>query len=200
MLAGSLAVGSGAAQAQTAKDAEDFAKSIRDGSSGTVLQDGAQNNVPSFGGTDFDASKYLDDEDGLTDAGISQRYSDPNYQVVIDPTRPEFDPTTIDLSSAKLIEDNPQSYLGTDVSLGGSTGACEPLPNTGTSGSTYYETCNQGDQISTKDEICRPKIVPTITKTTVYRYHASSPYGPWNDIDTFADEISAGVCKNTGQQ
>ncbi len=200
MLAGALVVGCGVAQAQTAKDAEDFAKSIRDGSSGTVLQNGAQNNVPGFGGTDFDASKYLDDEEGLTDAGVSQRYSDPNYQVVIDPARPEFDPTTIDLSSAKLIEDNPQSYLGTDVALGGSTGACEPLPNTGTSGSTYYETCNQGEQIFTKNEVCRPIIVPTVTRTTIYRYHASTGFGTWNDLDTFAEEFAAGTCRNTGQQ
>lgn len=96
-------------QAQTAGDGEDFARSIRDGASGTVLQDGAEQNVPGYGGTDIAASKYVDDADGLTDAGVSQRYADPNYGVVIDPARPEFDPTTIDLAAARLIEDDPES-------------------------------------------------------------------------------------------
>ena len=185
------------AQSATTSDAETFARSVRDSSSSTILQTGAEQNVPGYGGTDFDASKYLDDEDGLTDAGVAQRYGDPNYRVVIDPNRSDFDPTTIDLSSAKTIEDDPDSYLGRDVTVGGSTGACEPLPNTGTSGSTYYETCNQGDQILTTDQTCTEALSVKVENRTRWYYYASD-IGPYVDAQSLQDEFAAGTCKVVG--
>lgn len=195
---GTLLAPSAFAQSQTARDAEEFARSIRDGSSTTILQQGAENSVPGYGGTDFDESKYLDDEDGLADAGTAQRYADPNYGVVIDPARPEFDPATIDLSSATLIEDDPRSYIGTDVALGGSAGACEPLPSTGASTSTYYETCNQGDQVLTTAQTCTSVLDVTAENRTFWFYYAAAE-GPFAALDSLQDEMADGTCKGNGR-
>jgi conjugal transfer mating pair stabilization protein TraN len=186
------------AQTQTAQDAETFAKEIRDGSSSTVLQDSALQAVPGYAGTDFDASKYLDNEDGLTDAGVAQRYSDPNYSVVIDPARPEFDPATIDLSAAKLIEDDPESYIGTDVAIGGSAGACEPLPNTGASGSTYYETCNQGEQVITSPQTCISTLNVRVERVVTYVYYASTSASPYVSRASLNDGLAADTCRIVG--
>ena len=184
-------------RAQTAGDGEDFARSIRDDASGTMLQDGAEQNVPGYGGTDIAASKYVDDADGLTDAGVSQRYADPNYGVVIDPARPVFDPTTIDLAAARLIEDDPESYIGTNLATGGSAGTCEPLPANGASGSTYYETCNAGDHLVTTAQTCTATLDVTAQVRTFWYYHMSE-HGPYVDPASLEDEIAAGTCHATG--
>ena len=171
------------AQTQAAQQGEDLAKSIRDGSSSEILSDGAEQNVPGYGGTDFDVSKYLEDEDGLTDAGVASRYTDPNYDVVIDSTRPEFDADTIDLTTAQTIENDPETYLGTDVSVGGSTGSCEPVPTSGTTSSTYYETCNEGAEIVDEARTCTaPLVVNVDGDEDKWRYncHTRSTNNPSN--------------------
>nr|KIS31293.1 hypothetical protein TQ38_17430 [Novosphingobium sp. P6W] len=186
------------AQSEAAKQGEDLAKSVREGSATTILQSGAENSVPGYGGTDMDASKYLDDDEALTDAGVNARYSDPNYSVVIDPNRPEFDPSTIDLSAAKTIEDTPESFLGAAVGVGGSTASCEPLPNGGASGSTYYETCNEGDQVITAPQSCTSTLVVGVEQRTSYHYYASTT-GPFVARESLNDEFASGICKVTGR-
>lgn len=186
------------AQSEVAKQGEDLAKSVREGSATTILQSGAENSVPGYGGTDIEASKYLDDDEALTDAGVNARYSDPNYSVVIDPTRPEFDPTTIDLSAAKTIEDTPESFLGSGMGVGGSAAACEPLPASGDAGSTYYETCNQGDQVVTSPQSCTSQLVVGVEQRISYHYYASTT-GPFVARESLNDEFASGICKVTGR-
>jgi conjugal transfer mating pair stabilization protein TraN len=185
------------AQSETAKQGEDLAKSVRQGSATTVLQSGAETSVPGFGGTDIEASKYLDDEEALTDAGVSARYSDPNYGVVIDPARPEFDPSTIDLSAAKTIEDKPESFLGPGMGVGGSAAACEPLPTSGLAGSTYYETCNQGDQLFQQQQTCTSSLSVRFDRVKSYIYYTSTQ-GPYVARSGLTSAIADGTCKSKG--
>ncbi|WP_103727270.1 conjugal transfer protein TraN [Novosphingobium sp. HII-3] len=197
LCAGTLIASPASGQSTTAKDAEDFAKSVRDGSADTVLRNGAQNDVPGYGGTNIDASKYLEDEEGLTDAGVNARYTDPNYGVVIDPARPEFDPTTIDLSAAKTIEDTPENFLGTGLGVGGAAASCEPLPNTGTGASTYYETCNQGDEIYTQQQTCTSSLDVRFDKVQTWLYYTSTQ-GPYVGKAPFAQHVANGTCVSKG--
>ncbi|EJL24253.1 conjugal transfer protein TraN [Novosphingobium sp. AP12] len=185
------------AQSETAKQGEDLAKSVREGSATTILQSGAENSVPGYGGTDIDASKYLDDDEALTDAGVNARYSDPNYSVVIDPTRPEFDPSTIDLSAAKTIEDTPESFLGAGMGVGGSAAACEPLPTSGAAGSTYYETCNQGDQLFQQQQTCTSSLNVRFDRVSTWIYYTSTS-GPYVARGGFGAAIADGTCKSKG--
>jgi conjugal transfer mating pair stabilization protein TraN len=186
------------AQSETAKQGEDLAKSVREGSATTILQSGAENSVPGYGGTAIDASKYLDDDEALTDAGVNARYSDPNYSVVIDPTRPEFDPATIDLSAAKTIENTPESFLGTGMGVGGSAAACEPLPTSGAAGSTYYETCNQGDELFQKPETCTSSLNVRFDRITTYIYYSTTLGGPYVPRAALNPAIADGTCKSKG--
>lgn len=197
ILLGSVIASPALAQSEMVKQGEVFAKSVRQGTATTVLQSGAENNVPGFGGTDIDASKYLDDDVALTAAGVSARYSDPNYNVVIDPTRPEFDPSTIDLSAAKTIENEPESFLGPGMGVGGSTGACEPLPNGGAGPSTYYETCSQGDQLFQQQQSCTSSLNIRFDRVTTWIYY-SATQGPYASRNALSPAIADGTCKSKG--
>ncbi|MGE4404352.1 conjugal transfer protein TraN [Pseudomonas sp.] len=197
VLLGSVFASPALAQSTTAKEGEELAKAVREGSASTVLQSGSENGVPGYGGTNIDASKYLDDEEGLTDAGVNARYSDPNYSVVIDPARPEFDPSTIDLSAAKTIEDTPESFLGTGMGVGGSTASCEPLPNGGAGPSTYYETCNQGDQLVQQQQTCSSSLSVRFDRVTTWVYYTSTN-GPYVQKAPFAQYVADGICKSKG--
>jgi conjugal transfer mating pair stabilization protein TraN len=197
LCASALLSSSASAQNAVAGEGEDLAKSIRDGSTGTVLQSGAETGVPGYGGTTFDASKYLEHEEGLADAGVSARYSDPNYNVVIDPARPEFDPSTIALSGAKTVEDNPETYLGTDVAMGGAQAGCEPLPGTGAKDSVYFESCNQGDEIYWVPQTCRASLSVTVDKVATYVYYAATA-GPYVNSGGFAGPRADGTCHAIG--
>lgn len=136
---------------------EDIAKSVRDSTSDSILATGAENDVPGFGGTTFSESSYVDDVDGLMDAGEFQRSTNSSYGTVINPDRPEFDPTTIDLSSAESIAADPDALLGTDTEITGSTGSCEALTGGDAAASTYYETCNMGAAVENIPLTCSVK-------------------------------------------
>ncbi len=147
-----LSLGSAAALAQATmadgrSDGEDLAKAIRDATSDSILADGAEAGVPGYAGTDFAESAMVDDVAALDTAGELQRSTNPTYSVVVDTTRPRFDPTTIDLSAADAIEDDPDAYLGTGFTLDGSTGECEALPGSGTGVTEYFESCNDGSVV-----------------------------------------------------
>ncbi|GGN55369.1 hypothetical protein GCM10011349_31940 [Novosphingobium indicum] len=187
----------GWAQADALKQGEDFAKSVRDAQASGAVAEGSENDVPGYGGTAIDASKYLDDPDGLTDAGISERYSNPDYGVVIDSSRPEFDPATIDLSTAQDIEYDPEAYVGTGLSAGGSTGNCEPLPNDGTTSSTYFETCNEGDQIITSTQTCTETLNVEVEKITTWVYYTADR-GPYAKRSLFNSYVTSGTCQSKG--
>jgi conjugal transfer mating pair stabilization protein TraN len=197
ILLGTVLASPALGQSETAQQGEDLAKSVRQGSATTILQSGAENSVPGYGGTDIDASKYLDDEEALTDAGVNARYSDPNYGVVIDPTRPEFDPSTIDLSDAKAVENDPQSFLGAGLNADGAAGSCEPLPNGATPGSTYYETCNQGDQIVSVQQTCSSTLNVSFDRVTSFIYY-SATQGPYASRAVLEPAIADGTCKSRG--
>ncbi|MGB3796717.1 MAG: conjugal transfer protein TraN [Alteraurantiacibacter sp.] len=146
-----------ALQAQTMGEASDdgdaFARQIRDATNDSILASGAENGVPGFEGTDVPGTDFLDDPDGLTAAGEAKRY-DPDYQVVIDPYRTRFDPTTIDLSAATTIAVDPDAYIGGGFDADGAAGTCEPVPGGGTSDTEYLESCNAGSQPYDEGRIC----------------------------------------------
>ena len=147
-----------ALQAQTMGEASDdgdaFARQIRDATNDSILTSGAQNEVPGFEGTDVPGTDFLDDPDGLTAAGEGKRY-DPDYQVVIDPYRTRFDPTTIDLSAATTIANDPDAYIGGGFDADGTAGTCEPVPGGGTSDTEYLESCNAGSSVYSDARTCR---------------------------------------------
>lgn len=126
-------------------EGEAIAKGVRDATNSGILTNGQAAAVPGFEGTDFPQFDYVEDPAGLSTAGEAQRYQD-NYRVVADPYRTVFDPATIDLSSARLIESDADTYLGPGASPDGSAGACAPLPPGGGGAATYLESCNAGSQ------------------------------------------------------
>tara|TARA_B100000745_G_scaffold96116_1_gene60812 strand:- start:13467 stop:15206 length:1740 start_codon:yes stop_codon:yes gene_type:complete len=135
-------------------EGEAIGEGVRDATNGSILADGAQANVPTYGGTDFPSLEYADDAVGLTTAGEAQRYQQ-DYRIVVDPYRKVVDPATIDLSAASAIESDPDAYLGPGASPGGSSGSCDPLPPGGGGSTTYLESCNQGSQPFDEARTCR---------------------------------------------
>jgi conjugal transfer mating pair stabilization protein TraN len=155
---------SGQSVADIRADAEALARDLRAAAVGTLLADGAETNVPGYQGTDIPASDMADDPDRLTSQGEAQRSGD-TYRTVIDPHRPVFDPTTIDLSSARSIAADPDAVLGTGMDLGGGQGACEPLPAGGGGDSTYLDSCNEGSQVYSEARSCQAPLVVNVTGT-----------------------------------
>ena len=193
---------SGQSMAEIRAQAEEFAREVRDAAVDTVLVDGAEVNVPGYQGTDIPAADLADDPDALTSQGELQRSGDP-YNTIIDPYRPVFDPTTIDLSSAQSIAADPDAVLGTGMDLGGGTGSCEPLPAGGGGTSTYLDSCNQGLEVYDETSTCNPSIV---TKTeqipTDFKYFvaADDVFGAnYARTYVFANEVSRGMCRYTGR-
>nr|WP_275588810.1 conjugal transfer protein TraN [Croceicoccus hydrothermalis] len=162
----------GQAMQDAREEGEALAETLRDATSGTILGDAAPDAVPGFGGTTFSETDLADDPDGLSDIGELQRHTNPSYGVVIDTSRPTFDPTTIDLSSAQLVEKDPDAYLGTDVDLGGSSGSCEPLPGGNTGASDYFESCNDGTSAAEFPLTC--SVVRQVQVTAEHRYSCQS--------------------------
>lgn len=152
-------IGSGWALAQSTSTSdargqgEALATDIRDATTDSILSAGSEAQVPGFGGTEFSESRYVDDPDGLTAAGEAQRHDD-SYRTIVDPHRPVFDPTTIDLASAESVAQDPDAFLGTSLGLAGDTGSCESLPDSGTTSTTYFESCNQGDALYEEARSC----------------------------------------------
>lgn len=148
---------------------------VRDDTSGTILATGAEENVPTFGGTDFPTFDYVEDPVGLSAAGEAQRYQE-SYQVVVDPYRTTFDPTTLDLSSATAIEQDPDTFLGTGGGIGGSTGSCSPLPP-GSGGSiTYLESCNAGSQPYDEARTCNAPLVIQTEGSNYWEYQCYTEF------------------------
>lgn len=147
--------------AEAKAEGEAIGEGVRDSTNSSILANGAEANVPTYAGTDFPTLDYDDDPVGLSTAGEAARYQQ-DYQVVVDPYRTVFDPATIDLSSAKLIEEDPDTYLGPGVAPDGSTGTCNPLPPGGGGTTTYLESCNAGSQPYNEARTCNaPLIIET---------------------------------------
>lgn len=192
----------GQAMQDAREQGETLAETLRDATSRTILGNGAPDVVPGFGGTDIPEGAMADDPGALSSAGESRR-ADDSYKTVIDPHRPVFDPTTIDLSSAELVSNDPDAYLGTSVDLGGGSGSCEPLPESGGGDSTYLESCNEGEQVYDETSTCNPLIVTTTEQTpTDYKYFvaADDVFGAnYARTYAFANEVAQGVCRYTGR-
>lgn len=138
-------------------EGEAIAKGVRDTTSSGILGNGAAANVPGFQGTDVPSRDYVDDPVGLTAAGEAQRYRD-EYRVIVDPYRPRFDSNTVDLSVGRLIEADPDAYLGAGGGPGGAAGACNPLPPGSTGTTTYLESCNAGSQPFAEARSCNASL------------------------------------------
>ena len=156
-------------------EGEAIGTGVRDDTSGTILATGAEENVPTFGGTDFPTFDYVEDPVGLSAAGEAQRYQE-SYQIVVDPYRTTFDPTTLDLSSATAIEQDPDTFLGTGGGIGGSTGSCSPLPP-GSGGSiTYLESCNAGSQPYDEARTCNAPLVIQTEGSNYWEYQCYTEF------------------------
>ncbi|VWX49856.1 conjugal transfer protein TraN [Novosphingobium sp. 9U] len=153
--------------------------------------------VPGYAGTELPQAELIDDPDHLSAKGTSAASSDPAYATVINPTRPVFDPLTIDVSGAQAVEQDPDSFLGTGVNLDGSAGSCEPVPESGSGPSTYYETCNRGDQIITTPRTCTSSLNVRFDRITTWIYY-SATQGPYASRAVLAPAIADGTCKSKG--
>lgn len=189
------------AQAQMAPgdargEGEAIAKGVRDSTNSTILRSGAEASVPGFGGTDFPSYNYVENPEGLTTAGEAQRYQE-NYRVVTNPYRPVFDPATIDLSSARLIESDPDTYLGAGAGPGGATGTCSPLPAGGGGETTYFESCNAGSQPYDEPRTCRTSLQIQTEGSRHWEYTCETDGYTLNNqtCDSLAGVSGIGTCQ-----
>jgi conjugal transfer mating pair stabilization protein TraN len=197
-----LSLSAAPAWAQMSRDdakaeATDLAKGARDTAISVTTNSTAASTVPHFAGTTLPESAYQSDPDALIAAGSSSASTSEAVQVVKDPSRPYFDPKTIDVSAAKAIEDDPKAFTGTGISTGGAAGSCEPLPSGGAGSSTYYQSCNQGDQIITTPKTCTSTLNVTIDKVTTWLYYATTT-GPFAAKAGFGAALASGVCRSKG--
>ncbi|MEM7687601.1 MAG: conjugal transfer protein TraN [Pseudomonadota bacterium] len=193
LLIGSAAClcGAGWALANPQNDArdegEELAENVRDATSPSILASGSEAEVPGFGGTTFTESTLIDDPDGLTSAGETQRLQD-SYQTIVDPYRPQFDPLTIDLSAPDAVADDPDAYLGTDLGLGGATGQCEPLPGGPGEPLMYLESCNEGSETYDEARSCRAPLVITVTGSLRHEHSC------WQTLRIPSSDAAEGWC------
>tara|TARA_B100000678_G_scaffold246419_1_gene219253 strand:- start:1143 stop:2876 length:1734 start_codon:yes stop_codon:yes gene_type:complete len=179
-------------------EGEALGEGVRDATNGSILANGAEAGVPTYGGTSFPSLDYADDAVGLTTAGEAQRYQQ-DYRVVVDPYRKVVDPATIDLSAASAIEADPDTYLGPSGAPGGSTGSCNPLPLGGGGSTTYLESCNQGSQPFDEARTCKAPLVVQTQGTRYWEYQCSTGFikyqtsGPYCDI--IQPDLDAGSCR-----
>jgi conjugal transfer mating pair stabilization protein TraN len=157
--------------------------------------------VPGFGGTDLPQGGLIDDPEGLASQGGAVAGSNEAYQVIRDPRRKVFDPTTIDLGRATDIEGSPQQYLGVGTDISGEAGSCKPLPPGTGAGSEYFETCNDGDKVSEANESCHPKMAPKTVTVTEYFYYGVAPgqedFG-FANTNMYQSLVATGQCRATG--
>lgn len=190
----------GQAMQDAREQGEDLAESLRDATSESILGNAAPNEVPGFGGTALPETSMADDPEGLSAAGEARR-GDDSYATVIDPYRPTFDPTTIDLAAADLVSNDPDAYLGTGIGLAGGAGSCEPLPPGGGSSSTYLESCNDGSEVYSEQRSCSIRMVPEVTTVEAFKYFVvpTDAYGtPLTRMAQMTPHVASGVCKPTG--
>lgn len=177
-------------------EGEAIAKGVRDATNSGILTDGQAAAVPGFEGTDFPQFDYVEDPEGLSTAGEAQRYQD-NYRVVADPYRTVFDPATIDLSSARLIESDPDTYLGPGAFPDGSAGTCSPLPPGGGGAITYLESCNAGSQPYDEARSCSASLAIQTEGSRYWEYSCFSDEpqpGHSGVCWTIASALRAGSC------
>ncbi|WP_246382079.1 conjugal transfer protein TraN [Novosphingobium chloroacetimidivorans] len=188
-----------AAQDRAAAEAQarDLAKDIQAIGKGIVTSNGSPNTVPGYQGTNVSGSELLDDPDHLSSQGATAAAGSDAYATIVDPGRPEFDPTTIDMSAGQAIETNPDAFLGTGTQIGGSQGSCEPLPRSGTEDSIYYETCNKGDQIIKVPKVCTSTLTVSFDRVTSWIYY-SATQGPYASRAVLEPAIADGTCKSKG--
>lgn len=167
----------GAAGAQMSRpeakaEAEALAEGVRDGSQDQILSTTAPDGVPGFQGTDAPESTYFEDPERLLADGEAARYSE-GYSIVADPYRTQFDPSTLGLENAQTVESDPESFLG-DVSFGGSSGECVPLPTGGGNGLTYLESCNQGSEPFDEARTCSASLNVQVNGRIDYLHECTS--------------------------
>lgn len=158
-----------------------------------------QATVPNYQGTNVSQTQLADDPDGLVSQGKGAASNSDAYQTIRDPSRPEFDPKTIDLSRGTDIAENPDKYVG--VATEGQTGKCQPLPPESGAGSEYFETCNDGVKIAATTETCKPRMVPTVVRKDFFHYYVTSPSNAPHGFvssDVMNAKVSAGICTATG--
>lgn len=153
-------------------EGEALGEGVRDSTNDSILASGSEAEVPTYAGTDFPQFDYVEDPIGLSTAGEAQRYQD-NYRVIVDPYRTTFDPTTIDLSSARAIEGDPDAYLGPGAGLGGADGTCNPLPSGGGGATSYFESCNQGSQPFDEARTCSAALNVQVTGRIDYLHECT---------------------------
>ncbi|EAT07441.1 TraN [Sphingomonas sp. SKA58] len=195
-----LGVSASPASAQMSRDdakaaATDLAKAARDGAVTVTTQTGAPSVVPYYAGTSLPESAYQNDPDALISAGSSTASTSDAAKVVKNPNRPYFDPKMIDVSSAKAIEDDPNSYTGTGLSTTSTASQCQPLPTTGGTPDYYYETCNTGSAVKDVDTTCTSQLVLTHANTLGNKYLcAKSLYTGFDNCTPLAQD---GTCHLT---
>lgn len=181
---------------QVAAQGEALARQVQSTAGTTVQNDAAPTAVPGFGGTDFPQGKLIDDPDALASEGASAAKESSAYQVIVDPRRPRFDASKIDMSRATSIEASPDSYLGAGEGISGTKARCQPLPGGPASGVFYFESCNDGLEVTQASASCDIALVATPTTRTVYDYRCSDR--PDNGCATFDPYRDDGRCRVTG--
>lgn len=155
--------------------------------------------VPTYQGDSLSESQLIDNPDRLTSRGRSAASNSDGFKTIMDPTRPYFDPTEIDLSAAQEISDNPKAYAGgTDV--GGEKGECKKLPGSDVGGGYYYETCNDGSRLIDETRTCAVPLSINVAGEKYWEYKCQSQ-GYWkgnNQLQLcvrFNSALESGTCR-----
>lgn len=174
-------------------EGEALGRQIQVQAGGNVQSDATARGVPGFGGTDLPQGMLIDNPDALASQGAAAARNSSAYQVVTDPRRPSYDPTTIDMTPVLAIEASSDSFMGPGEGIDGAKGKCQPLPGTTSSGVTYYESCNVGAKVTTSSASCDVALVPTTQTRLVYEYTCAD--WPDDGCVIFDQALSDGVCQ-----
>lgn len=154
---------------QSAKsEAETLANGVVASSRDEILGEGAPQEVPGFEGTELPEAEYFDNPEQIIAAGEAARFSE-EYDFVTNPYRPRFDRDELGIDNARIVEADPESFLGS-FALGSSTGECQALPDAGTGELTYLESCNQGDAPYDENRSCQALLQVQVEGSVAYEH------------------------------
>lgn len=165
-----------ALQAQTTDPkavAAEIAGQLQNQVSATVTSQAAPNGVPGYSGSDLPQGQYMSRPDLLgSDGAIKAATSEP-YAIVTNPNRPKVDTSTLGLTNAKTVEASPSNFTGSGIGAGSSQGACQQLPPSSGSGSTYYDSCQIGQAEADSSFTCTIGWNNQLSSTNQYTCHTS---------------------------
>lgn len=179
-------------RAQAVQQGEDLGHAVQARARSGVENEDAPTLVPSYGGSDLPQNALGDDPEALTRQGVSAARSSGAVKVIIDPSRPRFDPAKIDVSRARMIASSPDTYLGGQSGLDGAKGQCQPLPASQGGSVGYFASCNIGTRVTATVQGCEVPLRARTVERPFYEYTCDA--WPEERCPVFDPYIADGRC------